>query len=230
MTAQPGLPATAPIADALVRLGRLPRVAPSAIHRLVTGPIVAGPAVPCRHSGSVDVFLEAIQGAEPGSILVIDNAGRLNEACVGDLMVAEAQAAGIAAMVVDGLHRDSAQLPGLGLPIWSRGSIPVGPLGTRAAPADRLRRARIGDIVVTPDDLVIADDDGVLFLAAADADEVIAIAAEIEAVERRQAASIEGGRSLRAQLGFETYLARGAEDPTYDLRRHLRESGGAIET
>lgn len=229
MTSEPVPPAAA-VADALVRLGRVPRVAPSAVRRLVAGPPIAGPAVPCRHSGSVDVFLEAIERAAPGSILVIDNAGRLNEGCVGDLTVGEAAGAGLSGMVVDGCHRDEAELRRIGLPLWSRGSVPVGPLGGRAGPADRLQRARIGDVVVTPDDLVVADDDGVLFLAAAEADEAFRIAAEIAATERAQAERMAAGTSLRQQLDVAGYLERHAADPSYDFRRHLRESGGAIET
>jgi len=224
------VPPAAAVADALVRMGRVPRVGPSAVHRLVAGPPIAGPAVPCRHSGSVDVFLEAIDGAAPGSILVIDNAGRLNEGCIGDLTMGEAAAAGIAGMIVDGCHRDEAELRRIGLPIWSRGSVPVGPLGGRAGPADRLLRARIGDVMVTPDDLVVADDDGVLFLAAGEAEEAFRIAAEIVIAERAQAERLAAGASLREQLGFDDYLQRRRSDPSYDFRRHLRESGGAIET
>jgi len=224
------VPPAAAVADALVRMGRVPRVGPSAVHRLVTGAPIAGPAVPCRHSGSVDVFLEAIHGAAPGSILVIDNAGRLNEGCIGDLTVGEAAAAGIAGLIVDGCHRDEAELRRIGLPIWSRGSVPVGPLGGRAGPADRLLRARIGDVMVTPDDLVVADDDGVLFIAAGEAEEAFRIAAEIVIAERAQAERLAAGASLREQLGFEDYLERRLADPSYDFRRHLRESGGAIET
>jgi regulator of RNase E activity RraA len=229
LTPEPVPPAAA-VADALVRMGRVPRVGPSAVHRLVAGSPIAGPAVPCRHSGSVDVFLEAIDGAAPGSILVIDNAGRLNEGCIGDLTVGEAAAAGIAGLIVDGCHRDEAELRRIGLSVWSRGSVPVGPLGGQAGPADRLLRARIGDVTVSPDDLVVADDDGVLFLAAGEAEEALRIAAEIVVAERAQAERLAAGASLREQLGFDDYMERRRSDPSYDFRRHLRESGGAIET
>ena len=38
-----------------------------------------------------------VQDAAPGDVLVVDNGGRLDEACVGDLMVLEALAAGLGA-------------------------------------------------------------------------------------------------------------------------------------
>lgn len=48
-------------------------------------------------------FLKAFAAARPGDVLVVDNAGRRDEACVGDLTVLEAQAASIAALVVWGV-------------------------------------------------------------------------------------------------------------------------------
>ena len=46
--------------------------------------------MPARHYGSVDVFLEALSSAGPGDVLVIDNGGRTDEACIGDLVALEA--------------------------------------------------------------------------------------------------------------------------------------------
>ena len=88
---------------------------------------------------------------------------------------------------------------------------------------------RFGEHVVTRDDLVFADDDGVLFVAAAAAADVLDAARAIRSTEREQARKIAAGETLRAQTDFEGYLERREDDPTYTFRRHLRQIGGAIE-
>lgn len=90
------------VADACVRLGVPLRTAPPGIGAVVPGHRIAGRALPTRHYGSVDVFLEAFTDARPGDVLVIDNGGRQDEACVGDLLCLEAQAAGLAGAVIWG--------------------------------------------------------------------------------------------------------------------------------
>ncbi len=53
---------------------------------------IAGRALPVKHYGSVDIFLEAMGTAQPGDILVIDNERRMDEGCIGDLTALEAKA------------------------------------------------------------------------------------------------------------------------------------------
>lgn len=94
---------------------------------------------------------------------------------------------------------------------------------------EALESARVGAWTITGEDLVLADDDGVLFIPADDADDLIARAEAIRDTERRQAAKVRAGVSLRSQLDFESFLARRAQDPALTFRDHLRSIGGAIE-
>ena len=217
------------VADACLRIDVPLRAAPPGIAAIVPGRRVAGRALPARHYGSVDVFLEALGAAEPGDVLVVDNGGRSDEACVGDLTVLEAKAAGLAGLVVWGLHRDTPELGAIGFPVFSYGSYPAGPVRLDEQEPDALVTARFGPHLVSTDDVVFADGDGVVFVAADRAEEVLATAHGIRETEREQARRIREGETLRDQTAFDDYLERRAADPSHTFRQHLRSVGGAIE-
>lgn len=159
---------------------------------------------------------------------MVDNGGRDDEACVGDLVALEAREAGLAGLIVWGRHRDTAQIVELGIPLHSRGALPPGP--RRVPPAGRsMRTAWLDGVEVTADDVIAADDDGVLVIAASAWPQVAEAARQIQAVELAQAERMRGGESLRAQLDFAAYRARQAAEPDLSLRRYLAERGGAIE-
>jgi len=184
---------------------------------------------PARHVGSVDIFLQALEGAAPGDVLVADNGGRLDEACIGDLVALEAQAAGLEGIVIWGLHRDTADLRAIGLPVFSLGAVPAGPERLDVRPQDALESATVGDWTVDREDVVLGDDDGVLFVPAARAEDIFTLAETIRGTERRQAERIRAGVSLRSQVQFDTYLAQRQQAPSRSFRDYLRSVGGAIE-
>lgn len=216
------------VADAMVRLGIAVRQAPADVRPLWEDTHIVGRARPARHVGSVDVFLEAIERAEPGDVLVVDNEGRDDEACVGDLITLEVQRAGLGGIVIWGLHRDSRELRTIRLPVFSQGTVPAGPQRLDPQPADALTTARFGDHTVTADDFVLGDDDGVLFVPLDRAEDIAELAATIRDTERRQAVRMGLGTSLREQTRFSDYLAARDRDGT-TFRQHLRSIGGAIE-
>lgn len=219
---------SAAVSDACRKLGLPVRASPVGLRPLDPAMRLAGRALPVQHSGSVDVVLEALADAEPGDVLVLDNQGRFDEACVGDLTALEARATGVSGLVVWGAHRDTLQLLAIGLPVFSLGSCSAGPNRNDPRAHEARQVARIGPVEVERRDFVLADADGAVFVRETDVEDVLSVARDVHANERRQAEQIGAGKSLRDQFRFAEYLARRRDDPTYTLGRHLQTVGGDI--
>jgi 4-hydroxy-4-methyl-2-oxoglutarate aldolase len=217
------------LADACLRSDIAVRCGPAALRPITSTMQCAGRARPARHVGSVDVFLEALESAERGDVVIVDNGGRTDEACVGDLVTLEVRNAGLAGIVIWGLHRDTPELLEIGLPVFSLGALPTGPRRLDRRSPDVLDWARVGEWVVTSDDIVVCDADGVVFLPSSRLTEVVEVAETIRSTERRQAEQMRAGRSFRDQAAFAQYLARRAQESSFGFREHLRLIGGAIE-
>lgn len=217
------------IADACLRCGVQVRCAPYDLQSLGSSTWVAGTVRATRHYGSVDVFLEALEMASPGEVLVVDNAGRRDEACVGDLVALETKMAGLAGIVIWGLHRDTAEILQIGLPVFSLGASPAGPLRLDPREADALLSARVGSWNVGRDDVVVGDVNGVLFLPAGRVEEVATISRSIRNTEHAQANEMRRGTSLRAQIKFSEFISRRSSYPALTFREHLRRLHGALE-
>lgn len=217
------------IADACALLGLPVRIGPTGLRPNIPGAKAAGPARPARHAGSTDVFLEAVANARPGDILVIDNGGRVDEGCIGDLVVGEAVMSEIAATICWGTHRDTGAIQAMGARVWSLGTCPNGPLELRTRVATALEAANVGKVTVTQEDYVFADDDGVVVVAIADLERIVETARDIATREGAQAARLLKGELLRAQLDLKGYVEKRNADPSYTFRDHLKTFGGAIE-
>lgn len=217
------------ISDACLRLGIPLRLAPTGISPLLPGSHISGRVRPVKHYGSVDIFLEAMGSARQGDILVIDNSGRLDEGCIGDLTALEAQACQLAGIIVWGCHRDTADLRKIEFPVFSYGNCPAGPQRLDSRDPNALVSVRFGNISVQLEDVVFADADGVLFAPGQRVEELFSTAKTIWKTERRQADGIRSGIKLREQLKFDDYLKKTSRDSNYTFREHLRETGGAIE-
>lgn len=217
------------LADACMRAGVAVRCGPAGLTCVVEHGRLSGRVLPAQHVGSVDIFLEALESSAAGDVLVVDNAGRVDEACLGDLVVHEANEAGLSGIVIWGLHRDSVDIREIGLPVFSLGSLPAGPLAVTTRAENALTSARFGQWTLGKDDHVFGDDDGVLFVPSGRVEEVLNVAEAIRDTEKGEADKIRSGTSLRTQVDFDQYLTKRATNPTLTFREHLRDVAGAIE-
>lgn len=147
---------------------------PSWIHALSPDATVAGPALVVTLARDDNSPMRAVAAAAPGTLLVVAGASESRTAVLGDLIARELLAAGIVAVVTDGLIRDSRAVADLGLPVWARGVTPVasrkdgvGAIGGRVS---------IGGVIVEDGDVVVADADGVVVWPAARYDDYLAAA------------------------------------------------------
>ncbi len=93
-----------------------------------------------------------------------------------------------------------------------------------------MQRARMGSWIVTNQDFVVCDADGVLLLPESSLRAVVDVAMEIRQTERGQAGSMNAGVSFREQTRFSEYLAMRARTPDLTPREYLKKARGVIET
>jgi 4-hydroxy-4-methyl-2-oxoglutarate aldolase len=170
-----------------------------------------------------------MEQANPGEVLVIDNGGRLEEACIGDIVVLEAKAAGLTGIFVWGLHRDSKELHEIGFPVFSIGALPTGPQRLHARPPDVFSSATIGNHTVTSNDYIVADANGAIFLPEDRLQSIIEEAAAYRATEARQLKAMSEGKNYRAQTRIHEYIQKRWENPAYNFRQHLKDIAAAGE-
>lgn len=104
-----------------------------------------------------------IDSLQPCEVLVLCAGGSMAGAVLGDMLATRAQGLGAGGAVVDGAVRDLDGMALAGLPVHARGVAPMAAHAT-LLPFACDRPARFAGVTVLPDDWVLADRDGVLFL------------------------------------------------------------------
>jgi 4-hydroxy-4-methyl-2-oxoglutarate aldolase len=151
--------------------------------QVVPGSRVAGPArIALCAAGDNTMVHAVIADASPGDVLVLTSVEPAAIALVGELLATQAQARGVAGILVDGAVRDLDELIAMGLPIWARHVRAAG-AGKGAAGSLDVPIV-IGGTEIRPGDLVVLDCDGAMALASERVDEVLPIAVERAERER----------------------------------------------
>ena len=156
------------------------------------GAKLAGPAFTVRVPAGDNLMVhKAIDLAAPGDVIVVDAAGVLEQAIIGDIMTSHAARRGVAGFVIDGAIRDAAEIAARPFTVYARGATHRGPY--KNGPGEINVPVSIGGMVVRPGDIVVGDADGVVAVPQADAEAVLAAAREQKKKEDASLAAIAAG-------------------------------------
>jgi 4-hydroxy-4-methyl-2-oxoglutarate aldolase len=189
---------TAVVGDILDREGRYHQFLPQPIKPLHPAHRLVGRALPVRigdvtgpQSHPYGRLTEALDAIQPGEVYVASG-GAMNCAAWGEIMTATARTRGGSGAVIDGFHRDTPRVLEQNWPVFSRGSF-AQDAGVRSSVLDFRCTVEIGQVAVEPGDLIFGDIDGVLVIPQAIERQVIELAIEKVAGEKKVRREIESG-------------------------------------
>ncbi len=173
----------------------------SQIHPLFpVGPIV-GPAFTVRTAPQDSTIVHlAIDQAQPGDVLMIDRSGDRTHAPWGGMTALAATLNGIAAVVIDGVATDLAEMLEAGTPVFGRGLSAMTTKGL-ARDGEINTPVSIGGVAVCPGDLVMADSNGVLVLTPEMAERLIDDAETAQARSAELPGLLKGGAKISQVRG-----------------------------
>ncbi|MBY0689601.1 fumarylacetoacetate hydrolase family protein [Microbacterium marinilacus] len=145
--------------------------------------------------GGYNAQKRVFDAVDPGEVIVIEARGETGSGTLGDILALRAQVRGAAGIVTDGGVRDVAQVAGLDLPVFSRGAHPA-VLGRLHVPWEHDVTIACGGAVVQPGDVIVGDDDGVIVIPPALAEEVADAALAQEAEDAWISAQVAAGHPV----------------------------------
>jgi 4-hydroxy-4-methyl-2-oxoglutarate aldolase len=198
--ARAGQVGAASLHEAAGRIGALPH----ALKPISRGMRISAPAFPVQSPRGDNLWLHlALAEAPAGSVIVADVGEGESFGYWGEVMARAAIARGLAGLVLTGGVRDSARLAELGFPTFCASIAIQGTLKDFAGAGSLRAPVRIGEITVAAGDLIVGDDDGLVCIPDARAEEIVC------ASEHREADEADIFRRLEAgELTLDIYNLR----------------------
>jgi 4-hydroxy-4-methyl-2-oxoglutarate aldolase len=191
------------VTDAMARVGAIGGLLPVEHRHKIAGPALT---VNLSIDDLVDC-MPVLVSAEPGDVIVIACHGTARTAMWGGLMTTLSLKAGVAGAVVDGAIRDVDEIRDLGFPIWYRSTVPrpsPTAVHNRTEPVQVNVPVVVGDQVINPGDIIVADENGIAVVPSADAARVLEGAhgqIDKERIVREKIASGATVKELIAEFG-----------------------------
>ena len=167
----------------------------SLANRSVAGRSVSKPQHSPRH-----LCTAAIESAARGDVIVIEHSSGVECAGWGGVLSVGAQVNGVEGVIIDGPARDIDEARALGFPVYGRSPIARTARG-RAYEIDFNCEISIGAVRVVPGDVVFADSSGVVFLPAAQSEEIVRRATRIAGRERLMIEALRAGDRITEVVG-----------------------------
>lgn len=179
--------ATAMVSDNMSRLPGAVGLRP--YHR--AGQLIGRALTVKTRAGDNLAIHQAMEVLQPGDVVVVDGGGDISRALIGELMVEIALSRGCVGFVIDGAIRDVGTISKLDFPCYARDVTHRGPYKT--GPGEINVAVTVGGMVVSPGDIVLGDEDGVVAFPPHQAEGILKAVRAQEARETAMLVSIRGG-------------------------------------